>query len=67
MGTNQNGQSLGCGAAAAEIVQEKLTPDQLRDLSDSAKQEQYRAAYRLQQARMSCPGCGDDGSVLCLA
>ena len=67
MGNNQNAQSPGGGVVVVETVQEKLTPDQLRDLSDSAKQEQYRTAYRLQQARMSCPGCGDGGSVLCLA
>jgi hypothetical protein len=41
--------------------QESSTPEQLRELSDPRKQEQYRLAYRLQQARRSCPGCGDDG------
>jgi len=67
MGSNQCGQRLGAGHVPAETVPDKLTPDQVRDLSDPAKQEQYRAAYRLQQARMSCPGCGEDGVLLRLA
>ncbi len=67
MGNNQCGQRIGDGHVPAETGRDKLTPDQVRDLSDSAKQEQYRAAYRLQQARMSCPGCGDDGVLLRLA
>jgi len=38
-----------------------LTPEQRRNLCDPKVQEQYRAAYRLQQARLSCPGCGEYG------
>lgn len=41
----------------------ELTPEQLDELDDREKQDQYRAAYLLQQARMLCPGCGDDGSI----
>ena len=40
---------------------ESLTRQQLADLSDPEKQEQYDRAYLLQQARLTCPGCGDDG------
>ena len=39
---------------------ESLTPQQLADLCDPQKQEQYERAYLLQQARLACPGCGDD-------
>ena len=39
----------------------RLTSEQLRNLSDPEIQEQYREAYRLQQARLSCPGCGEYG------
>lgn len=46
-------QTLGCR-------QDDLTPGQVRELSDPEKQEQYLLAYRLQQARRSCPGCGED-------
>lgn len=37
----------------------RLTSEQLRDLNDSETQERYRRAYCLQQARRSCPGCGE--------
>jgi hypothetical protein len=40
-------------------VEEGLTSKQLRNLHDPEIQEQYREAYRLQQARLSCPGCGE--------
>jgi hypothetical protein len=40
-------------------AEERLTSEQLRNLSDPNIQEQYRQAYRLQQARLSCPGCGE--------
>jgi len=37
------------------------TQQDIIKLSDPQKQELYWQAYRLQQARRSCPGCGDDG------
>jgi len=37
------------------------TQQDIKQISDPQKQELYRQAYRLQQARRSCPGCGDDG------
>ncbi len=40
-------------------VREGLTSEQLRNLHDPKIQEQYREAYRLQQERLSCPGCGE--------
>ena len=40
---------------------EHLTRQQLADLCDSQKQELYHRAYLIQQARLACPGCGDDG------
>jgi hypothetical protein len=40
---------------------ESLTDQQLADLCDSQKQEQYHREYLQQQARLACPGCGDDG------
>ena len=39
---------------------ESLTRQQLADLCDSQKQELYHRAYLIQQARLACPGCGDD-------
>lgn len=36
-----------------------LTPEQRRTLADQNLQDQYRQAYALQQARRSCPGCGE--------
>jgi hypothetical protein len=38
-----------------------FTLDQLQQLGNPEIQEQYREAYRLQQARLSCPGCGEYG------
>ena len=38
-----------------------LTAQQRLELSDPRTQEEYRQAYRLQQARLSCPGCGETG------
>jgi hypothetical protein len=60
MDAEQIAQSLPANAPSASDQQVNLTPNQLRDLADPRKQEQYRLAYRLQQARRSCPGCGDD-------
>ena len=40
-------------------VREGLTSEQLRNLHDPEIQKQNREAYRLQQARLSCPGCGE--------
>jgi hypothetical protein len=61
MGIIQTDQQPGGNASAVRNQQTGLTPGQLCDLSDAKKQEQYQQAYRLQQARRSCPGCGDDG------
>jgi hypothetical protein len=41
-------------------AEEKLTGTQLAALASPEIQEAYRRAYLLQQARRSCPGCGDD-------
>ena len=64
MGISQPDQSSAPEMLLPDSTREMLTPDQLRDLADAAKQERYRAAYRLQQARLSCPGCGDAGAIL---
>ena len=37
------------------------TRQDIAAISDPQTQELYWQAYRLQQARRSCPGCGDDG------
>jgi hypothetical protein len=37
------------------------TRQDIKDIPDPQEQELYWQAYRLQQARRSCPGCGDDG------
>ena len=37
----------------------RFTSEQLQQLANPEIQEQYREAYRLQQARLSCPGCGE--------
>ena len=42
-------------------VEKRLSSEQTRKLSDPEIQEQYRQAYRLQQTRLSCPGCGEYG------
>jgi|LSQX01.3.fsa_nt_gb hypothetical protein len=60
MDAEQAKQSPSGNAPAASKQQMNLTPEQLRDLADQRKQEEYNLAYRLQQARTSCPGCGDD-------
>ena len=61
MGVTQTDQQTGGNISIGRNQQKGLTPGQLCDLSDAKKQEQYQQAYRLQQARLSCPGCGDDG------
>jgi len=61
MDTQQVAQEPGAATPILGSQRESSTPEQLRELSDPKKQEQYRLAYRLQQARRSCPGCGDDG------
>ena len=38
----------------------QLSDHQLVDLSDEAKQAEYRRAYDLQIQRRACPGCGDE-------
>lgn len=37
----------------------RLTLEQRRNLCDPKIQEQYRREYSIQQARRSCPGCGE--------
>ena len=44
-------------------AEERATSEQRRNLCDPNIQEQYWQAYRLQQSRLSCPGCGDDGRL----
>lgn len=39
------------------------TRQDINEISDPQKQELYWQAYRLQQARRSCSGCGDDGAL----
>ena len=60
MDAGQIEQNVPANPPSASNEQMGLMPDQLRDLTDPRKQEKYRLAYRLQQARRSCPGCGDD-------
>lgn len=43
--------------------EQPLSFEQLADLWSPEKQEEYRRAYLRQQARRTCPGCGDDGSL----
>ncbi len=61
--TQQVAQEPGMVATTLGCRQESLTPGQVRELSDPEKQEQYRLAYRLQQARRLCPGCGEDAVI----
>jgi hypothetical protein len=56
-------QTTGTETRVPEHRQAGLPAEQAPDLADLAKQEQYRQAYRVQQARRSCPGCGDDGTL----
>ncbi len=37
--------------------------EDLSDLSNDAKQAEYRKAYLEQLRRMSCPGCGEDPTL----
>jgi hypothetical protein len=41
--------------------EKRITSEQLQQLGNPEIQEQYREAYRLQQVRLSCPGCGEYG------
>ena len=45
---------------ASNLDGTRLTAEQLDELRCPQKQAAYRRAYLLQQARRSCPGCGDD-------
>ena len=45
--------------AQPSVVPASLTPEQRLVLSDQKLQEQYRREYSIQQARRSCPGCGE--------
>lgn len=36
-----------------------LTPEQERDLADTQRQAEWRAAYEVQLRRRACPGCGE--------
>ncbi len=38
---------------------EPLTPEQLAELQDAARQAEYQQQFQIQQARRACPGCGD--------
>lgn len=38
---------------------EPLTPEQLAELQDAARQAEYQRQFQIQQARRACPGCGD--------
>ena len=40
-----------------------VTKRDIEKVSEQEEQELYWQAYRLQQARRFCPGCGDDGVV----
>lgn len=44
--------------------EEMLSDDELAALANPKLQEDYRRAYLLQQARRSCPGCGEDHLTL---
>ena len=41
-----------------------LTPDELAQLADAAKQEDFRREYLAQLRRRACPGCGETDDPL---
>jgi hypothetical protein len=50
--------------AIGSRVSEQTTAEfHQQESTRQSQQQQYRQAYRLQQTRRSCPGCGDDGST----
>jgi hypothetical protein len=54
-------QELSANTTLESTPQGGLTDKQRLDLDNPKIQERYKQAYRLQQARRSCPGCGDNG------
>lgn len=45
--------------AASQPTASSLTSEELAQLSDPDKQEQFRREYLNQLRRLSCPGCGE--------
>jgi len=41
-------------------LSEGLTEEQIADLVNPDRQQEFRAAYLLQLKRLGCHGCGDD-------
>jgi hypothetical protein len=65
MGTKEVAEKTGTTKLPSVESPHKIpTLKQRQDLSDATVQERYWQAYRLQQARRSCPGCGDSGLPL---
>ena len=48
-------------SAASQSTPSALTTDELAQLSDPVKQEQFRLEYLAQLRRRACPGCGETG------
>jgi len=49
------------GSVRATGPVDGLTVEQRQDLHDPQTQARYWEEYRVQQRRMACPGCGEDG------
>ena len=47
-----------------EPLDQALSEKDLQDLADPEKQAEYRKAFAEQMRQRSCPGCGDDGTLL---
>lgn len=54
-------QSDAACPAASQSTPPELTTDELAQLSDPVKQEQFRLEYLAQLRRRACPGCGETG------
>lgn len=49
---------LSCGPSETPSSGPDLTAAQLAELSDEAKQAEYRRQFELQMSRRECPECG---------
>lgn len=52
------------GSAVNQSTPPTLTTEELAQLSDPVKQEQFRREYLTQLRHRACPGCGEAGEDL---
>ena len=57
--TNEAEPTVDPSRSTLPAVPLDLTAAQLAELTDQAKQAEYRRQFQLQMDRRGCPGCGD--------